>query len=273
MSPIYGGLEEPRINMLCLCAQPLLVGGAMSDKDETKSESSLEPAHTLRDGHAKKKFPAGIASMVAILRQMRMESKRTGKGTFRENDSNELRRIRERVDRKFPGINASKRQKDDENREKAAADPDYKYRPQRYKIGNDYPQRLTRIESQDTPLEYVDLRVLSDWAGLSVAQFVMVSHALSTERRAYNEASPDRAVDTHPDQYAAVRSFLEENRKVLGAMEEILDEAEKAGRPAFYDVLKNHDQDYLGRFEVIKKCAEAANRPDPLDWEPQPEDG
>jgi hypothetical protein len=237
----------------------------MRKNDDANSKGRLKPAQTLRDGHERKKLPAGLASMVAILRQMRMESKGKGIGTFRRDDSKELSKIRARINRKFPGHNAGKDETDAENRLRSINDPDYTFRATPRKIHTDYPQRLTRIESQDMQLEYLDLRVLSDWAGLSVAQFVMVSHALSTERRAYKEADPERNADTNPAQYEAVRELLSENRRVLDAMEAILETAEAAGKPAFYEILKDHKQDYLARFEVIKQCAKAADRPDPLD--------
>ncbi len=197
-----------------------------------------EPQHygaTLNDDSLKKSFPAGLCSLIAVIRAKwagmtgdRPPGSYTGIKNLRDDPPKQFVAAKKDLSQKLRGVAQFKQEKD----------------------AGEVLKTIQKLENATGVLYYWQLRILSDWVGLSVAQFVLFSNAVSIERRALNKNS---------DPYDAIDSMIDEHLAVLQKMREINSTAREANTPAFC-VEVDHQHEYRASAEQLMKVVKAADR-------------
>lgn len=196
-------------------------------------EDNKHLAQTRNDDDPEKSFPASIASLVGALRQrwaalsgdadVGLTQSVNG---FRRRPPATLLRAIDKVDERLQGL---------------------KLRDMKEPVWS-----IAKLEYGSNPkLQYWHLRVLSDWVGLSVAQFLLFTHFVSVERRAENNGD---------DRISELKRLQAQYQNVLNELGDIIDEAERTGEAALYEIVDGNQHRYHPKEELLLRLAKAAGR-------------
>jgi hypothetical protein len=199
--------------------------------------------HTKNDSDPYKAFPASIAALVAALRQnWGAMSGDLPSGTvqsrpdFNKNPPKSFAAAVEKVADRLKGLQHKTGQATSITKLETGG-------------GTENTQPKDRVY-----LHYWHLRVLSDWVGLSVSQFVMASHFISVERRAENEKK---------SRIAELKRLHDQYSRVLCEIETLIEEGETSGKPILYTVVEGETHKYHPNEEFVARLVQAAGREKP----------
>ena len=177
---------------------------------------------THNDDDQRKKFPAGLSSLTALIRQYWVyieDDKKLGKPISVSKFSKiaRVKFIRDRIkNQKLKNITM----------------------PDVAGIG----QAINKIETQKVDLKYWHLRFLSDYVGVYVAQYLMIAHFISSERRAENE---------HSDKKKALLGLVSEYELLISEVKSSIEAIENEKDCVFIEHLENDPEKFRPNFHRV----------------------
>jgi hypothetical protein len=207
---------------------PRKVVKTAGSKERSSKARGVYSGATLRDGVGGKTIPASLASLIAAIR-LQWPSRR---GFLEEGVDATLQWYQKDLDPHLLG---------------AIAEVQTKYT---FESHSTIMQGIQQLERGNFQLKYWQIRIISDWVGLSVAQLLMFSHFVSIERRCEN-GKGDRAV--------YLRELLQEYEDVLGVFRSLVEEGLAGQTPIFYEYIPA-PHDFRPRIEVLERLVKAAGR-------------